>query len=72
MRPLGSLEDGTPYYAPLGQLPHDPQEDRVQCHLCGEWYRLVGGTHLAVNADNTYGGESGWSGSGGCSSSTGR
>jgi len=47
MRPLGSLEDGTPYYAPLGQLPRDPQEDRVQCHLCGEWYRLVGGTHLS-------------------------
>jgi hypothetical protein len=47
MRPLGSLEDGTSYYAALGELPHNPQQDRVQCHLCGEWYRLVGGTHLS-------------------------
>jgi hypothetical protein len=26
--------------------PHS-DEDRVQCHLCGEWFRIVGGAHLA-------------------------
>jgi rubrerythrin len=44
--PVGHLADGTPYYAPLGQLPYDPDEDRVQCHLCGEWFCQVGGSHL--------------------------
>jgi hypothetical protein len=43
---LGSLDDGTSYFAPLGEVPYDPDEDRVQCHLCGEWFRVVGGLHL--------------------------
>jgi Probable Zinc-ribbon domain/ROS/MUCR transcriptional regulator protein len=43
---LGSLADGTLYFAPVGQVPYDPDEDRVQCHLCGEWFRVVGGLHL--------------------------
>ena len=43
---VGRLADGTVYYAPLGQIPYDADEDRVQCHLCGGWYRIVGGTHL--------------------------
>jgi predicted transcriptional regulator len=46
MRPVGSLEDGTPYFAPLGELPYDPDDDRVQCHLCGRWYRSIGSSHL--------------------------
>jgi hypothetical protein len=46
MRPVGSLEDGTPYFAPLGELPYDPDDDRVQCHLCGRWYRIIGSSHL--------------------------
>jgi rubrerythrin len=45
-RPLGRLDDGTVYYAPLGEIPYDADEDRVQCHLCGGWYRIIGGTHL--------------------------
>jgi hypothetical protein len=42
---LGSLPDGTAFYAPLGQMLHDG-EDRVCCHLCGRWMKAVGGTHL--------------------------
>lgn len=45
---VGRLPDGTPYFAPLGELPYDADEDRVQCHLCGGWFRLIGGTHLRV------------------------
>jgi rubrerythrin len=43
---VGRLEDGTPYFAPLGEMPYDPDEDRVQCHLCGMWFRAVGSAHL--------------------------
>jgi hypothetical protein len=43
---MGRLEDGTPYFAPVGEIAYDGDEDRVQCHLCGGWFRLVGGTHL--------------------------
>src|SRR5919108_730413 len=43
---LGRLPDGTPYFAPLGHLPYDPDEDKVQCHLCGDWFRLVGASHV--------------------------
>lgn len=46
VRLLGRLEDGTPYFAPLGEIPYDSDEDRVQCHLCGGWYRVVDSTHL--------------------------
>jgi rubrerythrin len=40
------LADGTVYYGQLGQLAYDPDEDKVQCHLCGEWFHCVGGPHL--------------------------
>jgi hypothetical protein len=43
---VGRLEDGTPYFAPLGQLLWDSEEDRVQCHLCGGWFRFLGSSHL--------------------------
>ena len=43
--PVGALEDGTLYYAPIGELLHDGV-DRVRCHLCGRWMRIVGGTHV--------------------------
>ena len=43
---VGRLEDGTPYFAPLGQLLWDPDEDRVKCHLCGGWFRFLGSSHL--------------------------
>ncbi len=40
------LEDGTPYVGELGELSYDPDEDKVQCHLCGGWYRVIGSSHL--------------------------
>jgi hypothetical protein len=39
---VGRLPDGTPYFAPIGELPYDADDDRVQCHLCGDWFRIVG------------------------------
>lgn len=39
------LEDGMPYYGMLGELAYDAEEDKVQCHLCGGWYRAIGGSH---------------------------
>lgn len=42
----GQLPDGTAYFGKLGQLTRDPEEDLVQCHLCGKWFRAVGGSHL--------------------------
>jgi rubrerythrin len=42
----GRLADGTPYVGRIGELAYDPDEDKVQCHLCGGWYRLLGSTHL--------------------------
>jgi rubrerythrin len=44
--PLGRLADGTAFFAAIGELAYDPDCDRVQCHLCGEWFRHVGGAHL--------------------------
>ena len=46
-RLVGRLADGTPVFAPLGTLVRDGEE-RVQCHLCGRFLRMVGGTHLRV------------------------
>jgi Probable Zinc-ribbon domain len=43
---LGRLPDATPYFAPLGEIPYDPDEDKVQCHLCGDWFRFVGSSHV--------------------------
>ena len=40
------LADGTRYVGELGKLAYDPDEDRVQCHLCGGWYQILGGAHL--------------------------
>ncbi len=40
------LADGTPFSGRIGELAYDPDEDKVQCHLCGGWYRLLGSTHL--------------------------
>jgi len=43
---LRRLADGTPYFGQLGELAYDRYEDRVQCHLCGAWFRLLGSSHL--------------------------
>jgi hypothetical protein len=48
--PVGALADGTPYYAPLGELVYDGEE-RVRCHLCGRFLRIVGGTHLRAKSE---------------------
>jgi hypothetical protein len=40
----GVLGDGTPYYAPFGEVVAD--ESRVTCHLCGRTFRSVP-AHLA-------------------------
>ena len=50
---LPRLPDGTPYYGRLGEIAYDADEDRVQCHLCGQWFRWIGGTHLARTHDWT-------------------
>ncbi len=42
----GVLADGTVYYGKLGEVAYDPVEDRVQCHLCGQWLRWTGGSHI--------------------------
>ncbi len=45
MRPVaGVLDDGTPFYAPVGEIISDGQ--RVTCHLCGGGFRSVA-AHLA-------------------------
>jgi hypothetical protein len=36
---LGALADGTPFYAPIGEVIAD--DSRVACHLCGRWLRSV-------------------------------
>lgn len=42
--------DGMRLHAPLGELPYDAAEDRVQCHLCGGWYRALAPAHLQRHA----------------------
>lgn len=44
--PNGRLPDGTVCYGFIGELGYDPEEDKVQCHLCAEWLHQVGGSHL--------------------------
>ncbi len=40
LRPVvGVLADGTPYYAPIGEVMSD--DSLVSCHLCGRWLRSV-------------------------------
>ena len=38
--------DGTPLYAPRGELASEVDGSAVQCHLCGRWFRLLGAAHL--------------------------
>ncbi|MBV9943052.1 MAG: hypothetical protein JO262_13060 [Solirubrobacterales bacterium] len=41
-QPVGTLPDGTAFFAPLGQLIRDGDE-RVVCHLCGRHMKMLGG-----------------------------
>lgn len=50
-RPIGRLASGEPYYAPIGRMRYDG--DRVQCHLCGRWFKMVGGNHTIAAHDMT-------------------
>jgi Probable Zinc-ribbon domain len=43
---MGRLADGTSFFGRLGQVAHDLVDDTVQCHLCGRWLNVVGGTHI--------------------------
>jgi hypothetical protein len=43
-RPVGRLEDGAPIYAPIGEILQDG--DRIRCHLCRRWLRMVAGPRL--------------------------
>jgi hypothetical protein len=36
---VGTLPDGTPHYAPIGEVV--AEGDLVRCHLCGSWRRSV-------------------------------
>lgn len=38
--------DGTPLYAPRGELACEVDGSAVQCHLCGRWYRDLASSHL--------------------------
>ena len=49
IKPFGHLPDGTAYYAPLGELPVDTDEGRVQCHACGRWFRQLNHAHLRLH-----------------------
>lgn len=39
--------DGDVLHGTYGVLAYDEGADRVQCHACGEWYRMLSGEHLA-------------------------
>ena len=43
---VSRLADGTAYFGRLGEIAYDEAEDKVQCHLCGGWFRGFGGSHL--------------------------
>jgi hypothetical protein len=48
VRPVQDVEDigRGALRAPLGVLPYDADEDRVQCHFCGGWFRVLAPGHL--------------------------
>src|SRR3954452_4392015 len=44
--PIGELDDGTPFFAPLGALQVVDDGQRVICHLCGRALQLLSAEHL--------------------------
>ena len=46
---MNRLAPGAEYVGQLGQIAYDETEDKVQCHLCGCWFRAFGGPHLGVS-----------------------
>ena len=43
---IGELDDGTPFFAPLGELQVIDDGERVTCHLCGRALQLLSAEHL--------------------------
>src|SRR4051794_40542510 len=46
LHPIGQLDDGTPFFAPLGALQVVDDGERVTCHLCGRALQLLSAAHL--------------------------
>jgi hypothetical protein len=46
--PIGLLDDGTVFYAPVGALRYSEARQKVQCHLCGRWYRALTPNHIKL------------------------
>jgi hypothetical protein len=46
LHPIGELDDGTPFFSPLGELQMVDDGDRVICHLCGRAMQLLSAEHL--------------------------
>src|SRR4051812_18317606 len=44
--PIGELDDGTPFFARLGELEVVDDGARVICHLCGRALQLLSAEHL--------------------------
>lgn len=42
----GVLRDRTPFFDQPGELADDADEYKIRCHLCGDWFKWVGGMHL--------------------------
>ena len=42
----GVLRDRTPFFDQPGELAYDADEYKIRCHLCGDWFKWVGGMHL--------------------------
>jgi hypothetical protein len=49
--PWARLPDGTPYSLLSARSPTTEMKDCVQCHLCGEWFRMIGGAHLTRRSE---------------------
>jgi ROS/MUCR transcriptional regulator protein len=46
VKPIGRLDDGTAYFAPLGELVVIADGERVLCHLCGRALQMLSAEHL--------------------------
>jgi predicted transcriptional regulator len=46
--PADSMPDGKPVYGRPGVLAYDETADRVQCHFCGRWYRVLS-VHVTIH-----------------------
>ncbi len=42
------------HYGFMGVILCDTSSDRVQCHLCGLWFKSIGGRHILLKHDMTH------------------